>query len=114
MTDGGSDDDDSENKSVIPMANRKRKLNPISGSNKRVHMENLIKIDTDNTDSDSNHEYTDRPMSSNDNDDASSRISDFDDGKYSIYTLFYASFFRLDLFSIFQFSNDLFIQLIKR
>lgn len=92
MTDGGSDDDDSENKSVISMANRKRKLNSISGSNKRIHMENSIKIDTDNTDSDSNHEYTDRPMSSNDNDDgASSRMSDFDDGKCSISSNCFAS-----------------------
>lgn len=84
MTDGGSDDDDdnSETKSMVSMANRKRKLNTISGSNKRIHMDNSIKNEID-TDSDSNHEPTERSMSANENDDGgSSRMSDLDDGEY--------------------------------
>lgn len=84
MTDGVSDDDDdnSENKSVDSMANRKRKLNSILGSNKRMHVEQSIKGDID-FDSDSNHENMDRATSVNDNDDGgSSRMSDFDDGKW--------------------------------
>lgn len=83
MTDGVSDDDDnSESKSVDSMANRKRKLNTILCSNKRMHVEQAIgKTDTD-IDSDSNHEANEHGMSINDNDDgASSRMSDFDDGK---------------------------------
>lgn len=82
MTDGVSDDDDDncESKSVDSMANRKRKLNTILGSNKRMHVEQPIKSETD-ADSDSNHENNDRATSINDNDDgASSRMSDFDDG----------------------------------
>lgn len=81
MTDGVSDDEDnSESKSGDSMANRKRKLNTILGSNKRMHVEPVIKIETD-FDSDSNHENTDHGTSLNDNDDgASSRMSDFDDG----------------------------------
>lgn len=83
MTDGVSDDDDnSENKSVDSMANRKRKLNTILGSNKRMHVEYPAKAETDQ-DSDSNHDNTDRTASINDNDDCgSSRMSDFDDGKF--------------------------------
>lgn len=81
MTDGVSDDDDNcESKSVESMANRKRKLNSILGSNKRMHVEQPIKAETD-FDSDEN---TDQAASLNDNDDgASSRMSDFDDGKIS-------------------------------
>lgn len=87
MTDGVSDDDDnSENKSVDSMANRKRKLNTILGSNKRMHVEYPAKAETD-LDSDSNHDNTDRTASINDNDDCgSSRMSDFDDGKCHLYT----------------------------
>ena len=84
MTDGVSDDDDnSESRSVDSMANRKRKLNTILCSNKRMHVEQAIgKADTD-IDSDSNHEVNDHGTSTNDNDDgASSRMSDFDDGKW--------------------------------
>lgn len=83
MTDGVSDDDDnSESKSVDSMANRKRKLNTILGSNKRMHVEQLAKAETD-FDSDSNHENNDHATSLNDNDDgASSRMSDFDDGEF--------------------------------
>lgn len=87
MTDGVSDDDDnSESTSVDSMANRKRKLNTILCSNKRMHVEPAIgKADTDN-DSDSNHEANDHGTSINDNDDGtSSRMSDFDDGKCRIY-----------------------------
>lgn len=82
MTGGVSDDDDNcENKSVDSMANRKRKLNTILGSNKRMHVELPIKAETD-FDSDSNNENNDRATSLNDNDDgASSRMSDFDDGQ---------------------------------
>lgn len=86
MTDGVSDDDDnSESKSVDSMANRKRKLNTILCSNKRMHVEQAIgKTDTD-IDSDSNHEANEHGTSINDNDDgASSRMSDFDDGKHQI------------------------------
>ncbi|XP_055317113.1 uncharacterized protein LOC129576294 isoform X2 [Sitodiplosis mosellana] len=85
MTDGVSDDDDnSESKSVDSMANRKRKLNTILGSNKRMHVEQPIKTETD-PDSDSNHDNNDRATSINDNDDGtSSRMSDFDDGNASL------------------------------
>ncbi|XP_031640146.1 uncharacterized protein LOC116352044 isoform X2 [Contarinia nasturtii] len=85
MTDGVSDDDDNcESKSVDSMANRKRKLSTILGSNKRMHVEQTIKSETD-ADSDSNHENNDRATSINDNDDgASSRMSDFDDGNASL------------------------------
>lgn len=85
MTDGVSDDDEHfENKSVDSMANRKRKLNTILGSNKRMHIEQPIKTETD-ADSDSNH---DQENSVNDNDDGtSSRMSDFDDGKRHFSTL---------------------------
>lgn len=81
MTDGVSDDDDNyESKSVDSMANRKRKLNTILGSNKRMHIESAIKVETD-ADSDSNHDNNDQAASVNDNDDGtSSRMSDFDDG----------------------------------
>lgn len=86
MTDGVSDDDENcESKSVDSMANRKRKLNTILGSNKRIHVEQTIKTETD-PDSDSNHENNDHATSINDNDDAaSSRMSDFDDGKTIIF-----------------------------
>lgn len=83
MTDGVSDDDEHyESKSVDSMANRKRKLNTILGSNKRMHIEQPIKAETD-PDSDSNH---DPATSVNDNDDGtSSRMSDFDDGKRQFF-----------------------------
>lgn len=84
MTGGVSDDDNnSESKSVDSMTNRKRKLNTILCSNKRMHVEQTIsKADTD-IDSDSNHETNDRGTSVNNNDDGgSSRMSDFDDGKF--------------------------------
>lgn len=92
MTDGVSDDDDnSESKSVDSMANRKRKLNTILGSNKRMHVEQPIKAETD-ADSDSNHENNDHATSVNDNDDgASSRMSDFDDGLSSLLSIFILS-----------------------
>lgn len=94
MTDGVSDDDDnSESKSVDSMANRKRKLNTILGSNKRMHVEYPAKAETTDNDSDSNHEHTDRTASINDNDDCgSSRMSDFDDGELLEFLYFYTQF----------------------
>lgn len=94
MTDGVSDDDDnSESKSVDSMANRKRKLNTILGSNKRMHVEYPVKAETTDNDSDSNHEHTDRTASINDNDDCgSSRMSDFDDGELLEFLDFYTQF----------------------
>lgn len=85
MTDDVSDDDDDEDededlesKSVDSMANRKRKLCTILGTNKRMHMD---KHDTE-FDSDSNQGNSDHQTSAIDNEDgASSRMSDFDDGK---------------------------------
>lgn len=96
MTDGVSDDDDnSESKSVDSMANRKRKLNTILGSNKRMHVDYSVKAETDH-DSDSNHDNTDRTASLNDNDDCgSSRMSDFDDGKFHLFSISF--FFSLNL-----------------
>lgn len=108
MTDGVSDDDDnSEIKSVDSMANRKRKLNTILGSNKRMHVDQLVKAEAD-FDSDSNHENNDRGTSLNDNDDgASSRMSDFDDGKFSnMNPLKCTEFFVLLKRSDFSFQND--------
>lgn len=87
MIEGASDDDDNcDNKSVDSAANRKRKLNIILGSNKRMHVERATKSDND---SDSTHDNTDRATSLNDNDDgASSRMSDFDDGTSICITVF--------------------------
>lgn len=103
MTDGVSDDDDnSEIKSVDSMANRKRKLNTILCSNKRMYVEQAIgKVDTD-IDSDSNHEANDHGTSINDNDDGtSSRMSDFDDGKcWKFYGILLHAILWLLLFAL--------------
>lgn len=85
------------------MANRKRKLNTLLCSNKRIHVEQAVgKADSD-IDSDSNHETNDHEANMNDNDDgASSRLSDFDDGECNMSQMFKVQSFPPPLFTIYQ------------
>lgn len=89
MTDSVSENDDDDehdgtmyglgSRSIDSTATRKRKLNPIAGPNKRMHLDRRT---TGDYDSDSNSEHNDRAAGSTENDDGdSSRMSHLDDGE---------------------------------